>query len=83
MPDCQMSGTHERALDALLKRGRLRSLEPTGLVKLAAAQLHEKQFEAASETVKQLRSRNWPSRFDQLPNQLRELEERLNKRESK
>lgn len=28
MPDRQMSGTHERALDALLKRGRLRSLEP-------------------------------------------------------
>lgn len=28
MPDLQMSGTHERALDALLKRGRLRALEP-------------------------------------------------------
>ena len=28
MPDCQMSGTHDRALDALLKRGRLRALEP-------------------------------------------------------
>ena len=28
MPDCQMSGTHDRALEALLKRGRLRTLEP-------------------------------------------------------
>lgn len=58
---------------------RLRALEPTGLVKLAAAQIHEKQFDAAGETIKKLRTQNWPTRFDQLPNQLRALEEQLKK----
>jgi tetratricopeptide (TPR) repeat protein len=59
---------------------RLRSLEPTGLVKLAQAQLHEKQFDQAAGTLKKLRSQSWPERFRDLPSQINELENQLRKK---
>ncbi len=55
----------------------LRSLEPTGLLKLAEAQLHEKQGPEAGETIKRLRARAWPERFNNLDLEIRQLEERL------
>ena len=56
---------------------RLRTLEPTGLLRLAAAQIHEKQWDAAAETVHQLRSKSWPPRFDNTENQIQELERQI------
>ena len=42
---------------------RIRALEPTGLLRLAKAQIHEKQWSDAAETVQKLNARSWPSRF--------------------
>jgi len=44
----------------------LRKLEPTGLVKLAAALVHVGKFDRAEENLKLLRRKEWPSRFDGL-----------------
>ena len=58
---------------------QLRRLEPTGLVKLAEAQLHEKQWEAARQSIEKLQKTEWPSRFSDVNNQSRRLQERLPK----
>jgi tetratricopeptide (TPR) repeat protein len=57
----------------------LRALEPTGLLKLAAAQIHQKQWDQARETLRQLDSRTWPPHFGDVPAQVRELRERMAK----
>ncbi len=59
---------------------RLRSLEPTGLLKLAAAQIHESQWDAARATIRKLESRTWPTRFSEVRNQIRALERLVEKR---
>ncbi|MBN1853042.1 MAG: hypothetical protein JW829_09975, partial [Pirellulales bacterium] len=41
----------------------IRSLEPTGLIQLATAQIHLQQWQDARATLKKLQSRDWPSRF--------------------
>jgi tetratricopeptide (TPR) repeat protein len=57
---------------------RLRWLEPTGLVGLAAAQIHDRRLEDAQATLQRLRSTGWPARFDSLLNQkLPELQRAL------
>jgi len=56
---------------------RIRALEPTGLLGLAAAQIHEKQWDHAAETVSKLRARTWPSRFGDVPGQIRQLEQQI------
>jgi tetratricopeptide (TPR) repeat protein len=56
---------------------RIRALEPTGLLKLAAAQVHERQWDEARETVKKLRSRGWPARFGNVDQQASELEQQI------
>ncbi len=55
----------------------IRELEPTGLLKLAAAHIHEKAWAKAAEEVRALRNRKWPERFSELPKQIRELEKSL------
>lgn len=57
----------------------LRQLEPTGLVKLAGAQIHLKQWAAAKDSLTRLQRGNWPSRFNNLPNEIRQLQEQLPK----
>ena len=52
---------------------RLRSLEPTGLLRLAAAQIHEKQWDKARETLRQLDTRTWPARFGNVQQQVDRL----------
>jgi predicted Zn-dependent protease len=59
---------------------RLQALEPTGLLKLAAAQIHEKQVEQAQETLDLLRGKAWPARFTDLGKQIRSLEANLGNR---
>jgi predicted Zn-dependent protease len=60
----------------------LRALEPTGLLKLAAAQIHEKEWDKARDTVQRLRSRSWPTRFGDLRQQLLSLEEKISRMKS-
>ena len=55
----------------------LRSLEPNGLLKLAAAQIHQEQWDDAKATVRKLNAKDWPERFRQLDNQIRELQKQL------
>jgi predicted Zn-dependent protease len=47
----------------------IRSLEPTGLLNLAKAQVHEKQWANARESARKLLAREWPSRFGDIHNQ--------------
>ena len=55
----------------------LRKLEPTGLLKLATAQVHEKEWDDAKATIKKLNQREWPSRFNNLNNKIRNLQKKL------
>jgi tetratricopeptide (TPR) repeat protein len=55
----------------------LRVLEPTGLLKLAAAQIHEQRWEGAEQTLRRLNARSWPARFNDVHSQVRTLETRL------
>jgi hypothetical protein len=58
---------------------KLQSLEPTGLLKLAEAQIHQKQWDAARKSVETLQRTAWPSRFGDVSNQTRSLQEKLPK----
>jgi predicted negative regulator of RcsB-dependent stress response len=53
------------------------AFEPTGLLGLAKAQIHEKKWDAAKATVEKLNATEWPSRFSNLRNQVMNLESRL------
>jgi predicted Zn-dependent protease len=55
----------------------IRALEPTGLLKLAAAQIHEKSWDKAAMTLQSLRKQSWPQRFGDVQQQARELEKKL------
>jgi predicted Zn-dependent protease len=58
---------------------KIRSLEPTGLLKLAGAQIHLRQWNEAEETLRRLETTGWPARFHDVYGQAaqmrRELEE--------
>jgi len=56
---------------------RIRELEPTGLLKLAEAQMHQRDWDDVRETIKRLRARAWPERFGDLDSQIRTLERRI------
>ncbi len=56
---------------------KIRSLEPTGLLGMAAAQLHERQYEKAAETLGRLKARPWPPRFGDAPGRIADLERQL------
>ncbi len=56
---------------------RIRSLEPTGLLKLAEAQIHEKLWADALKTIKLLQSKEWPARFSNVDYQVRNLLHRI------
>ncbi|QVL34171.1 hypothetical protein KIH39_09760 [Telmatocola sphagniphila] len=54
------------AIEHWQKVAKLRSLEPTGLLKLANAQIHEKAWSAATQTLQKIRSQSWPDRFNNV-----------------
>ena len=54
-----------------------RRLDPTGLVRLAKVQLKLNQTPAARETLKQLESTTWPPRYNTIPEDIRQLKEKL------
>jgi tetratricopeptide (TPR) repeat protein len=58
---------------------KLRKLEPTGLLGLTAAQIHEKQWGAAKTSLNQLSRTEWPSRFNHVTNEIQQLEQQLPK----
>jgi tetratricopeptide (TPR) repeat protein len=64
------------AIDQWKHVAALRALEPTGLLKLADAQIHEKRWSAASVTIRKLKARAWPSRFNNVDGQVQQLEKR-------
>ena len=71
----------ENAVEQWRQVARIRSLEPTGLVGLARALIHQRQFQAAAEVVTKLNKTSWPSRFEtgpeNLPEKIRALERDL------
>jgi len=52
---------------------KLRSLEPMGLLKLAAAQIHLGQWNAAEETLRRLETTGWPTRFGDVYGQAAQM----------
>jgi len=58
---------------------KLRKFEPTGLLKLAAAQVHEQKWEAAKDSLRNLNKTEWPSQFNNITNEIKQLEQRLPK----
>ncbi len=60
----QRQNQWDQAIDHWQRVAEIRALEPTGLLKLGNAQLHEKQHAAARRTIDRLRGTQWPARFD-------------------
>jgi tetratricopeptide (TPR) repeat protein len=58
----------------------IRALEPTGLVKLAAAQLAAGDRDSAGKTLQKVRNQSWPPRFGEVLQQARDLERKLEER---
>ncbi len=56
---------------------RLRALEPNGLLKLAAAQIHEKEFAQAQKSLDKLNQTEWPARFRNLRHEISELQQKI------
>ncbi|MGA2258436.1 MAG: hypothetical protein ABSG53_27545, partial [Thermoguttaceae bacterium] len=59
------------AVDQWRQVARIRSLEPTGLLGLAEALIHQRQLVEAAEVLTQLKQKNWPARFENWPVNLR------------
>ena len=58
---------------------RYRKLEPTGLLKLVEAQIHEQRFPDARLSLQTLRRTAWPARFADVDSRIRQLEDQLPK----
>lgn len=69
----------DEALPHWQQVAELRKLEPTGLLKLGEAQLHQKQWEAVRETIQKLRKTDWPARFNNIQFEINTLDSRLPK----
>ncbi len=63
---------------------RIRSLEPTGLIGLAAALVHEHQWPEAADVLARLKKTAWPVQFNNppadLPRKIRALQEQIERR---
>ena len=78
----ELRQTQERWAEAIPhweQIARYRKLEPTGLLKLAEAQIHEKRLAEATQSLQTLKHTAWPSRFGDVESQIRQLEEKLPK----
>jgi hypothetical protein len=69
----QRQNRWEEALRHWEHAARLRALEPAGLIGLAKAEIHLKQWNKASDTLKKLESASWPARFDNLRPEIGQL----------
>jgi hypothetical protein len=69
----------EEAVALWERASELWSLEPQGLLGLAAAQVHAGEPDAAQQTLDRLKEHKWPSRFDdELSAKLPELQNQIN-----
>lgn len=73
----QEQGRWPEAIIQWQQVARIRSIEPEGYLKLAAAQIHMKGWAAAKETVQTLLGKAWPSRFGDVHVQARALMEQI------
>jgi hypothetical protein len=73
----QAQGRWTEAIDHWRHVVRLRTKEPDGLLKLAAAQVHERRWVDAEETVRKLNATAWPARFGDLPGQILHLQQQI------
>jgi hypothetical protein len=64
------------AIEHWKRVSEIRSLEPTGLLQLANAQIKAGKKREAKESVKQLESKQWPDRFENLPEKIQALRKR-------
>ena len=55
---------------------RIRALEPTGLQKLAEAQIHQGLWDDAVATLDEL-DKSWPPRFGDVRNKVRQLRDKI------
>jgi tetratricopeptide (TPR) repeat protein len=77
----QQQDRWDEAVEHWQQVARIRQLEPTGLVKLAEAQIHLHRWSAARQTIDRLRARSWPDRFGDVNHQARDLERRIDRGE--
>lgn len=78
----ELRQTQDRWADAIphwKQVARYRKLEPTGLLRLAEAQIHEEQFTEAKSSLQILQRTAWPTRFGDVDSQVRQLYEKLPK----
>jgi tetratricopeptide (TPR) repeat protein len=66
----------EEAIPHWQHAAAMRALEPTNLIELCKAQIHLKQRDKAEETLRKL-DKAWPTRFDNLREQIRALRQQL------
>lgn len=69
----QNQGRWDEAIPHWEQVAKLRKLEPTGLMRLATAQLHQKQWDAARKSIDTLKTTEWPSRFGDIRGQAQNL----------
>ena len=65
------------AADHWKQVARIRALEPTGLVKLAEAQIHLRRWDEAARTLRKLDAQSWPPRFGDVSRQVRQLHRQI------
>jgi predicted Zn-dependent protease len=75
----QKQGRWNEAIPHWEEAAKLRRLEPTNLIKLAEAELHAKQLDAARRSIERLQKTDWPSRFNNVNNDVRRLQSQLPK----
>jgi tetratricopeptide (TPR) repeat protein len=69
----QKQGRWKEAIDQWREVAELRRLEPTGLLGLAAAQVHQRQWTDAQATLEKLEQTEWPIRFQSELQKVRDL----------
>ncbi|MEI6148677.1 MAG: hypothetical protein WCS01_06240 [bacterium] len=73
----QAQGRWPEAIEQWQQVVRVRTLEPTGLLKLVEAQIHEQQWDAARQTIKALLAKDWPERFGDVRRQAQDMKVRI------
>lgn len=65
------------AIEQWQEVAKLQALEPTGLIHLATAQIHEKQWKDAQSTLDKLQKTPWPDRFSNVQETIRQLQSQI------
>lgn len=73
----QRQGRWQEAVAHWRRVSQLRVLEPTGLLGLTEALIHQARWSDARESLQQLRSTSWPIRFSNIDSKIRQLERQI------